>query len=65
MLRAISQKLEKLKEILTTVSDYGKFKAQVVEVNREIFMLWFNIIMIFRTQEMGTIYISQFSILLC
>jgi len=65
MLRAISQKLEKLKEILTTVSDYRKFKAQVVEVNREIFMLWFNIIMIFRTQEMGTIYISQFSILLC
>lgn len=50
----MSYKLERLNEILTTVSDRGKFKAQVVEINREIFMLWFNIIMIFRTQELGT-----------
>ncbi|OKL62715.1 hypothetical protein UA08_01361 [Talaromyces atroroseus] len=53
MLRSISNKLERLNEILTTVSDFAKFKAQMVEINREIFMLWFNIIMIFRTEDNG------------
>ena len=54
MLRSISNKLEKLNEILTTVSDFAKFKAQMVEINREIFMLWLNIIMTFRTADIGS-----------
>ena len=50
---SISEQLEILNDVLTTVSDKGKFKHQVGDIDRGIFHLWINIIMIFRTQDLS------------
>ncbi|KAL8896345.1 MAG: hypothetical protein Q9207_007750 [Kuettlingeria erythrocarpa] len=51
MLEQIGHKLRRLNECSSAFSDTSKIKGDTVEINREIVILWLNIIMFFRTQS--------------
>jgi hypothetical protein len=53
MLKEIGHKLRMINECSQSLGGFNKVKAETAEINREIVMLWLNIIMIFRTQSMG------------
>ena len=53
ILREIGHRLMILNDISQEISDYTQYKPEAVEINREIVILWLNIIMIFRTQARG------------
>ncbi|KAK1830086.1 hypothetical protein QBC39DRAFT_426826 [Podospora conica] len=50
-LEKIGHKLQVLNECKGVITDFSKVKGETVEVNREIIVLWLNIIMTFRDNE--------------
>ncbi|KAK6213364.1 putative pfs domain-containing protein [Colletotrichum tabaci] len=52
-LEKIGHKLEVSNDCRDRITDFSKVKGHTVEVNREIVILWLNIIMTFRNEEYG------------
>lgn len=53
MLEQIGHKLKRLHLCSVSLNDYSQIKGDMMEIHREMIMLWLNIIMTFRQQEFG------------
>lgn len=53
MLEQIGYKLRWMNECSSAFADTSKIKGVTVEINREIVILWLNLIMFFRLQSSG------------
>ena len=53
MLEKIGQELRRMNGCSASISDVAQIKGDTVEINREIIVLWLNVIMVFRTQVFG------------
>jgi hypothetical protein len=61
MLREVSHRLKVLTDVSKSLEDLDTVKNDTVEINRELLMLWLNIIMFFRTQIYGMYVETTFS----
>lgn len=53
MLEKIGHKLNRLNQCARSLRDFSQIKGDTIEINREMVILWLNIIMTFRNQEFG------------
>lgn len=63
MLEKIGHKLNRLNQCAISLKDFSKIKGDTTEINREMVILWLNIIMTFRNQEFGEKYSLNVQIL--
>jgi len=53
MLEQIGHKLRRMNECSTSFADINRIKGDTVEINRELIILWLDIITFFRSQSFG------------
>lgn len=55
MLEKIGHKLRRLNQCTSSLKDFSEIKGDTLEINREMIILWLNVIMTFRNQEIGMV----------
>jgi len=61
MLKQIGHRLRRLNQCATSLTsgDYVQVKLDMLEIHREMILLWLNIIMTFRTPDLGEYFVFQ------